>query len=169
MSLSKWSSVYKSDTITVSGDRATRTGAGDNSRSIISEAGSPGDAAWKVKIVQGPVIVGIATTALDRERWLGATAASWGYDGSDGQKCHNGTWSAYFGQTFKCVHYPCCWRWPTNQCAIPPLRLSTHSTPHPFLDQNWRCRGSDGWDAWGAALAAVQSQPPHRSSRVCPH
>lgn len=69
---------------------------GANSRMAIGNVGiSAGKATWRLRIIKGPCIVGIARPGADMESWCGATDRSWGFDGGDGQKCHGGHWSRY--------------------------------------------------------------------------
>lgn len=92
-----WHPTRHSGLIRVTGTIARRSQAGTNSRTALGRVGvSSGKCTWKLKIIDGPSIVGVAHANADLERWCGGDARGWGYDGSDGQKSHSGNWASYF-------------------------------------------------------------------------
>lgn len=71
-----------------------------HSRTAIARRGyRSGRRAWNVKVETDGVIVGCAVDATAVDKYLGA-GAGYGYDGSDGQIAHSGSWS-YFGTGFR--------------------------------------------------------------------
>ena len=98
----RFSSTLKSSLVRVSGDTARRTATGPNSRTVLGTTKVvTGKARWTVEIRDKAALVGVANPRLDVEKWLGADAHGWSIDGSDGQKCHGGQWSAYTRRRFE--------------------------------------------------------------------
>ena len=84
------------------GARVTLTSSEQgHSRTAIARRGyNSGRNAWNVRVETKGVIVGcaVATTAVDK--YLGA-GGGYGYDGTDGQIAHKGSWSYFAGTGFR--------------------------------------------------------------------
>ena len=96
-----WGRLRARDMAVVNGGATLVRTAGESQSvtALASTPAGPGTTTWRVQLGGGPCILGVATATANLDKWLGSDNHGWGMDGSDGQKCHSGTWAG-FGPKF---------------------------------------------------------------------